>query len=51
MAALLAIFFALPFSGRILFHNEIGPFNSFAQAFFHAHLGKSLKSFVAIIHK
>jgi hypothetical protein len=37
-AALLAIVFALPFSSRILFHNEIGPWNSFAQAFFHAHL-------------
>uniref|UniRef100_A0A0P6EPX5 G-protein coupled receptor B0563.6 n=2 Tax=Daphnia magna TaxID=35525 RepID=A0A0P6EPX5_9CRUS len=37
-AALLAIIFALPFSSRILFHNEIGPWSSFAQAFFHAHL-------------
>ena len=38
VAALLAIVFALPFSSRILFHNEIGPWTSFAQAFFHAHL-------------
>lgn len=37
-AALLAIVFALPFSSRILFHNEIGPWSSFAQAFFHTHL-------------
>lgn len=34
----MAIVFALPFSSRILFHNEIGPWNSFAQAFFHTHL-------------
>ena len=62
MAALLAIVFALPFSGykivrlylniishiltinwhfssRILFYNENGPFDSFIQAVFHAHLG------------
>ena len=38
VAALLAIVFAVPFSGRILFHNEIGPWSSFAQAFFHTHL-------------
>lgn len=37
-AALLAIVFALPFSSRILFHNEVGPWKSFAQAFFHTHL-------------
>jgi len=38
VAALLAIVFALPFSSRILFHNEIGPWNYFAIAFYHAHL-------------
>ena len=38
VAALLAIVFAVPFFGRILFHNEIGPWNNFAQAFFHTHL-------------
>lgn len=38
VAALLAIVFALPFSSRILFHNEIGPWDNFAIAFYHAHL-------------
>jgi len=38
VAALLAIVFALPFSSRILFHNEIGPWDNYAIAFYHAHL-------------
>ncbi|CAK9802557.1 Probable G-protein coupled receptor B0563.6 [Anthophora plagiata] len=37
-AALLAIFFCIPFAMRVLIHKEIGRWNSWAQAFYHAHL-------------
>ncbi|XP_066582188.1 probable G-protein coupled receptor B0563.6 isoform X2 [Prorops nasuta] len=37
-AALLAIFFCIPFSLRVLIHNEIGRWSNWPQAFYHAHL-------------
>ncbi|KAK2719519.1 hypothetical protein QYM36_005112 [Artemia franciscana] len=32
------MFFAVPFAGRILLHNEVGPWESYVQAFFHTRL-------------
>ncbi|KOC61501.1 putative G-protein coupled receptor [Habropoda laboriosa] len=37
-AALLAIFFCIPFALRVLIHKETGRWNNWAQAFYHAHL-------------
>ncbi|XP_035702636.1 uncharacterized protein LOC110842246 isoform X2 [Folsomia candida] len=37
-AALMAIVVAIPFAVRVLFHNEVGPWSSLYQAFFHTYL-------------